>query len=33
MYRSACDCEIDTGSLTPEEVADRIISVFGEAGD
>lgn len=30
MYRSAADWEIDTGSLTPEEVADRIISLCGE---
>jgi shikimate kinase len=32
MYRSASDCEIDTGSLTPEKVADRIISLCGETG-
>ncbi len=33
MYRSASDCEIDTGSLTPGEAADRIISLCGAAGD
>jgi len=32
MYRNASDCEIDTGSLTPEEVADRIIILCGETG-
>ena len=33
MYRSASDFEIDTDDLTPEEAADRIISLCGEAGD
>jgi shikimate kinase len=32
MYRSAADCEIDTGGLTPDEVADRIVGTLGETG-
>ena len=30
LYRNASDREIDTGDLTPEEVADRIVSLFGK---
>jgi shikimate kinase len=33
MYRSASDREIDTGSLTPEEVADRILESTRSEGE
>ena len=32
LYREASDFEIDTGSLTPEDVAERIIGLCSEAG-